>query len=92
MYPSSDQLFRAAQRVAAAERIEIENKMLMVGLHPTDEEMEQIAALVDLAVLSGDTSAFLYAAVRLVQKPLFIPCSCWWCKLKRRVRRKGRRC
>ena len=88
MYPTSDQLARAAVRMAAAERTEVENKMLKMALRPTAEEMEQIAALVDLAIRSGDVRAFLYAAGNLVQKPLFVPCPCWWCKLKRRISRK----
>lgn len=88
MYPTSDQLIRLAERVAKAERTEVTNRMLMMGLRPTDKEMDQIHTLVFLAIKSGDTSAFLHAAGAIIQKPLFIPCSCWWCKLKRRLKRK----
>jgi len=83
--PTDEQIERAAKRIVEAQRTEVMNQILMVGINPTDEEMEKIERLIDLAIQSGNPTAFLSAVSHLTFKPLFVPCACWWCKLKRRL-------
>jgi hypothetical protein len=57
------QLANAARRIAIAERTEVVNKMLMTGIKPTDEDMEKLEALANLAIKSGAPDRFLSAAI-----------------------------
>jgi hypothetical protein len=87
MQYSSDLFQRTVQRVADAQRIEVENRVLKSGLQLTDDQLERARALADLAIKSGMPDRFLSAVTEITRKPLFIPCSCWWCRLRRWMRR-----
>lgn len=89
MQYSSDLFQRTAQRMADAQRIEVENRVLKSGLHLTDDQLEQARALADLAIKSGMPDKFLSAVIEITRKPLLIPCTCqcWWCRFKRWLRR-----
>ena len=61
--------------------------ILRQGLKLTDEEMARAKQLAELARKSGAPVRFLSAVTAVVRKPMFLPCGCWWCRLKRKLSR-----
>ena len=82
-YPTLQQLHNVARAVANAERIHVENKVLKLNLKLSDDELAQVSALAEVALKTGAPDRFLSAVAAMASKPLFVPCGCWWCKLKR---------
>lgn len=77
----------AAKRVAEAEKIKVENEILKRAVRATDEDMVRYRELATLALKVAYPYQFLAACDALTRQPLFVPCPCWWCKLKRWVKR-----
>jgi hypothetical protein len=73
--------------VQEAEQILALNKTLLAGLRLSDEELDKAKELAQAARESGAPDLFLRAVAEMNRKPLVMPRRCWWCRVKRWVRR-----
>lgn len=83
-----ENLQRLANQAAGIEKIKAREKWLQYSLKISDDELEKANKVAEAAINSGSPDYFLATIANMIRKPIFLPCNCWWCKLKRAFERK----